>query len=782
MPTADDLLTVRLDGSGADPAAVGGKGASLDRLVALGLPVPATGVVTTAAYRRTARAPGIQDTLASIRAGGAVSAAEVDDAFATVTADLELAGAVRELAAAVGGGGALSIRSSATVEDLAEWSFAGQYRTLLDVDASDPDAVLGAVLQVFASLWHPAPRAYRDAMGVAEDDVAMAVLVMPMISPDRAGVVFTVDPGGQRDRARIEAVAGLGEELVSGRRTPDAWLPSREPVDPDLPADVAAALRAALVVERDAGVPQDVEWAWAGGELWVLQARPITASGVGDGDGFDDDPADHDLTTAGVGETLPGVFPPLRWELNSLMVDEAFRVVLDDLGVLLEDLDQTHLVRRVRGRAALDFSRLQRMAARIPGSAADELEAQYFGSRRAGRSAASHTGRRPGLAGLRHDRRVLRARRRYALEGEIAVEAVDELCREPLALEHQPTAELLAYRLGLVDLAVRVATAELSVAAGATAAYRSIELLLLPHLGDAEAGRQAEMLTSAAGVAVEPDVGASAAVFAGPTWAELGRSPARFDGRRGVGEDDPLDALEAQLAAAPSWTEGALRSALRTRALRRGVRDAVVQLGRRERVKGALLRLGGEMRRVHLELGRRLTEDGVVPEPTDVELLTTVELVRALDGAPPPSHVIGHRRRWWRRYESEPPLPARFRGRPQVVEREIPEGGRLDGWAASAGRYRGVAQVVGSPDETLRPGSVLVATATDASWSPLFVDAGAIVLERGGPLSHAAILARELGVPAVLNIPGATTLLHEADITVDGDLGVVVVHGPEAET
>jgi rifampicin phosphotransferase len=69
-----------------------------------------------------------------------------------------------------------------------------------------------------------------------------------------------------------------------------------------------------------------------------------------------------------------------------------------------------------------------------------------------------------------------------------------------------------------------------------------------------------------------------------------------------------------------------------------------------------------------------------------------------------------------------------------------------------------------------------VAAATDAGWSPLFLSAGAIVVERGGPLSHAAIVARELGVPAVLDVAGATERLDGRIVTVDGDLGVVAIH------
>lgn len=103
------------------------------------------------------------------------------------------------------------------------------------------------------------------------------------------------------------------------------------------------------------------------------------------------------------------------------------------------------------------------------------------------------------------------------------------------------------------------------------------------------------------------------------------------------------------------------------------------------------------------------------------------------------------------------------------------DGDRLEGWPVSGGSYRGRAVVVHDPDDGLEEGAVLVADATDPSWSPLFMRAGALVLERGGPLSHAAILARELGVPAVTNVPGATSLLDGREVVVDGDAGVVVL-------
>jgi pyruvate,water dikinase len=122
-------------------------------------------------------------------------------------------------------------------------------------------------------------------------------------------------------------------------------------------------------------------------------------------------------------------------------------------------------------------------------------------------------------------------------------------------------------------------------------------------------------------------------------------------------------------------------------------------------------------------------------------------------------------------------LPERFSGRPEVEEPPIPAGDLLVGAPASGGRHTARARVVRNPlTAKLRAGEVLVAETTDAGWSPLFVEAGAIVVERGGQLSHAAIVARELGVPAVLDVAGATRVLDGRTVTVDGDAGVVVVH------
>jgi pyruvate,water dikinase len=774
----DAAAATELRGALASASRVGGKANALDRLIAWGFPVPPSGVVTTDVYLRVAASVEVSELIAAIRTGRSVPADEVDQRFLGARLNESDARRITELARAVGGGRRLAVRSSATVEDLAGSSFAGQYRTLLDVDSTDGDEVLRAVRLVFASLWHPAPVAYRAALGVDDADAAMAALIMQMVPVQTAGVVFTRAPGSTLDLARVEVVEGLGEQLVSGAVTPGVYMIDRSHPEP-IRSDIDGAVRLSLETEQRFGCPQDVEWAWDGSTTWLVQARPITALDVEDGDGFDSDPTDHELTTAGIGEMVPGVLPPLIAQINLHLLEEAFRRLLDDLGTPPDAFPSAPVVHRVRGRAALDFDVLRDMAVRLPGGSADELEFQYFGSRRQGRRTAPPNpdrGWRGRVRAAMHDIRVLRARRWAAQSAEIVMRATEELdLGAPLTEIDTPA--LLRLRSRVIDLATRGMAAELGVAAVAASSFRKLELMLEPHLGPDRATAAAERVTSGHGIVPVRHAGGSASVFAGPTFDELGLVPADFAAPPSADLEDRFGELAGRLGGLRSWSSNPAMRYIRGRGLAQLVDDTVSQLRRREAAKSSILALGGLVRSIHLELGRRLVAHGTLGDALDVDLLRDTELRDVLEGVRPPT-TLGARRRWVDRYVSEGPLPARFTGRPERVAANLPEGDQLEGWATSAGRVDGIARVISSPSEGLEPGSILVAEATDASWSPLFVNAAGIVLERGGPLSHAAILARELGIPAVLNVKGATRLLDGASVTVDGDAGVVVVRRP----
>jgi len=302
-----------------DDAEAGGKGANLGELVAAGLPVPGGFVVLRQAYLASMRAGGVEADIAALH-GEAVALATDDEAglrrrCQRMAELVRKAGMTPEVRAALlgayralGDDAVVAVRSSATGEDSADASFAGMNASFTNV--SGDDAVVGKVIGCWASLFSPRVVAYRAARGFTKSP-AMAVVVQRMIAAECAGVAFTADPSsGRTDRVVIEAARGQGEVVVSGAVEPDTYLLAKPGLDVldvhigrqeyvivrgadggdrrvALDAVVAARrvlddplLRQvgglALKVEAHHGSPQDVEWAVASGQVWLVQARPIT--------------------------------------------------------------------------------------------------------------------------------------------------------------------------------------------------------------------------------------------------------------------------------------------------------------------------------------------------------------------------------------------------------------------------------------------------------------------------------------------------------------------------
>ena len=267
MGFTDIQLIRSLDDAGIDDVAqLGGKAATLAELKRAGFPVPEGVVVTTEALAQALASAGL----------GAAAGSEDVEAI-PLPADLvaELSAAIEQL-----GPGPFAVRSSGVDEDLPGASYAGQYETVLNVAAEDVPA---AVRHCWASAFTQRVERYRQASG-SSGQVAMAVLILPMVQADAAGVAFSADPiSGDRGTAVVSAVRGLGERLVSGQVSPDEWIVHKGEASrragPEGAIDAAMATRVAELtrrVERYRGTPQDIEWALAGNDLVLLQARPIT--------------------------------------------------------------------------------------------------------------------------------------------------------------------------------------------------------------------------------------------------------------------------------------------------------------------------------------------------------------------------------------------------------------------------------------------------------------------------------------------------------------------------
>jgi rifampicin phosphotransferase len=199
----------------------------------------------------------------------------------------------------------------------------------------------------------------------------------------------------------------------------------------------------------------------------------------------------------------------------------------------------------------------------------------------------------------------------------------------------------------------------------------------------------------------------------------------------------------------------------------------------RETGKSLIVWVVSLTRRAVLEVGRRMAADGLIRQADDVFFLSAADLMTYLDGGETgsPKQLVADRRRQHEAWQAE--------DAPDVIEGETPVppvGPAAQGWASlrglgvASGRASGPACVVRHPHEgaRLRQGDVLVAPSTDPAWTPLFLRASALVMEVGGYLSHGSIVAREYGIPAVVNVPGAMGALQDGErLIVDGDTGTV---------
>src|SRR5918998_2400007 len=297
----------------------GGKGANLGELRRAGLPVPGGFVLTTEAYDAFVESNDIVD--AVIR-WASVARVETPAAFEQAAegihglfargeipegVDDEIRAAYEKLSE--DGETAIAVRSSATAEDLAGASFAGQQETYLNVRGVK--ALMEAVKGCWASLWTARAMAYRARQGIAPETVSLAVVVQRMVEAEAAGVMFTTNPAnGRRNEAVVSAAWGLGESVVSGQVTPDSIVVDKDSgrvisrdivdkevmtVNPDSGTEersvpearrreevlddeaVAELVSYGVRIEDHYDMSQDIEWAFSDGELFILQSRPITA-------------------------------------------------------------------------------------------------------------------------------------------------------------------------------------------------------------------------------------------------------------------------------------------------------------------------------------------------------------------------------------------------------------------------------------------------------------------------------------------------------------------------
>lgn len=308
----------------SDIPSAGGKGANLGEMTAAGINIPDGFVLTADAYRLYIRENGYENLFNEILTAAANDEQKLTAASEKLRSCILKgnipAPVLSELTEkyniiCTDGSKRVAIRSSATAEDLAEASFAGQQETFLGIRGLNE--VIDAVRKCYASLWGTRAVIYRNNLGFDQTDVALAVVIQLMVASEKAGVLFTADPvENNPDAMRINSSYGLGESVVSGRVTADSILCDKNGglisydcgskqtqivYDENATKEIAVArelqnkpslshgeIKALCVqgslIEAHYGRPMDIEWAICDDIVYILQARPITTirSGASD--------------------------------------------------------------------------------------------------------------------------------------------------------------------------------------------------------------------------------------------------------------------------------------------------------------------------------------------------------------------------------------------------------------------------------------------------------------------------------------------------------------------
>ncbi|WP_008307865.1 glycerol-3-phosphate acyltransferase [Leptolyngbya sp. PCC 6406] len=714
----------------------------------------------------------------------------------------------------------LVVRSSAVGEDSLEASAAGQYTSVLNITNREDLAV--AITRCFSSYNHPSAVEYRRDRGLAE--AAMAVIVQQQVTGVYSGVAFSRDPITRAgDAVVIEALPGGAAAVVSGQQTPESyrvWVQAD-----DLPEDVTEAdswrLPEALTLtvegqgtvpsellqqvaflarhleQRYGGLPQDVEWSFDGEQLWLLQSRSITTL--------------YPLWTRKIAaEVIPGLIRPLTWSINRPLTcgvwGEIFTLVL---GSRSRGLDFEKTATLHHSRAYFNASLLGDIFLRM-GLPPESLEFLTRGAKFTKPPLSTTIRNLPGLLRL--------ARREWQLPGDFERDRTQLF--DPLLTQLQSTPasglapDVLLSRIEQILQALKQATyysilAPLSLALrqGITKAPQTAldggknpEVASLKALQDlAQTTRYLlpqttlDRITDAASlfaVLAELEDGAS-------VLAQFNRFLDEYGYLSEVGTDiavptwrenpHPVRELLAQFVLSPP---PAVAPDGEPQPSYPGVQK---RLDLKGQVTAIYSRLLAELRWSFVALEQRALEVGWLQQPGDIFFLTYDEVHHWVSGNPLPHlgnllpgnlgiTLAARRDRYdqdhaldpvpYLVYGNEPPNLARYVVSPQ------PSVKTLQGIPASPGQVEGLVKVFRNLQSVaiLDAGTILVVPYTDAGWAPLLARAGGIIAEVGGQLSHGAIVAREYGIPAVMNVAEATHYFQDGQrVRLDGTQGTVEI-------
>lgn len=835
------MLLKLTDKDAGDISLTGGKGANLNRLAAMdGIHVPGGFVITTNVFHKICASVvmSYREALQAIssQAELAQASAEVRQAIRTIPIPEEFLGELGEALASYPADILFAVRSSATAEDLPDASFAGQQDSYLNVRASD---VPQAMLDCFASLYNDRAVAYRMKNGYRHEDVAIAVVVQEMVPSEVSGVLFTADPmTSDRLTCVIEAVEGLGEELVSGRKTPFTWHlrkgQRRGGGNGDSPLTDSQVWELASIgkgIEIAFGMPQDIEWCFVDGRFSIVQSRAITTLYPlpESRDGFK-----RVFVSAGHMQMMTDVIMPLGMSFMKLialfqMVEVGGRLFID----ITHDMKTAYGKKMIRTKLAatdpLTHQAIEEVLAREeyircipkgPGSFStfsgwlpmireairlyrrnNPADIDIYIQRMRGLIAQleerlEHLSGRETIETILEDQQQL-SKIIYDASGfgmvlatQFIIQRIDAIGkiltgednisnRLSKSVEHNPTSEMGLALSEVADLA-RDYPSVVKYLESSGENFRMDDLRKLE--GGGEVADAFENFLGQYGMRATGEIDISK-----PRFRE---NPAELVGAiltnirtlpKGYGKSSfeqglrEMEKLTEELVALADQKLGSRKA----KKLRRYISFFRNYLGTREYPKYFWICRYDIYKRAIMREAKVLAEQGILQEPGDIFYLYLEELQEAIQTGQVDYADITQRKKDYSHFVNLTP--------PRIIfsDGEVPEmnyqknipTGALPGLGVSSGMVEGRARVIRSiEDAVMEKGDILVTSFTDPSWTPVFVSIAGLVTEVGGMMTHGAVITREYGLPAVVGVVGATRYIRDGDrIRINGDEGYVEI-------
>ncbi len=822
-----------------------------------------TFVLDEAARLSVEQAGGKGAALAQLAADFPVPDFFVISAEAFMTRGLRAA-AKREVDAALEalGAGPFAVRSSAREEDGAEGSHAGQFETELSVAAED---VAAAAFRVWKSGAEGSVAAYRKERGLGDEAQAPAVVVQKMVDARIAGVAFSADPvSGARDVVVISAVSGLADDLVSGEVDGDSYRVHADgrveqvSLDGDGPVasegDLQVVADLARRAEAHFGSPQDIEWAFEGGDIWLLQSRPITTL-----DEIAQTHAPDGAVTiwdnSNIVESYPGVTSALTFSFARYTYSHVYQAFSRLMGVPRKDvLANRHvfgaMLGRIDGRVYYNLLNWYRALAMFPGFKSNRafMETMMGVSEPLPEPIAQRIAPptdefyvrlldraklvKVGLGLVWHQARLWWTKRQFYKRLNEALDtsnaAIDQMSAGELVEEYRKLEDRLLRRWDaplVNDFLCMIAFGVTQKAMDKWGGDKGADLLsrVLVGQGDiisAEPARRIRSMGEEAarhsGLADRLERGEIGALEDAPELKIEFEDYVRKFGDRCAQElklesrtlhEDASPVLMAVAAAARSagrtetrvpglaekeitteLVSGVVDGTAKAFVASRLLRWTRARVRDRENLRFERTRLFGRVRQIFLTLGDRLVDAGRLGDRRDVFHLTVEELLGAVDGTTVTADLkalVALRAGEDAASLGRADPPERFSTQGEAVDLDavvasaLPAPGEAGeqrvGLACCRGSVTAKVRVVNDPrTEALEPGEILVARHTDPGWIAVFANAAGVIAERGSLLSHSAIVAREMGVPCVVALKGATLWLETGDtVRLDGGDGSV---------